>query len=119
MFAALPEPSRRGGRTMSGNRMDTAITEALDTANPGCAEAHRNTISIVSPQFFNQPVVQLFRPLAFQELDDLLSPVGKFGAISPTRVDCITQRHLFWIPRIPSILCQANFLNGSLTSKWR
>ncbi len=72
---------------------------------PLVGETHSNAISLVNPKFFNQPVVQLFRPLAFQELDDLLPPMGKFGAISPARVDCISEGHLFWITRIPSIFC--------------
>src|SRR5438045_7704989 len=86
---------------------------------PLVSEAHRNAISIVGPKFFNQPVVQLFRPLAFQELDDLLPPIGKFGAISPARVDCISQGHPLWITRIPAILFKANLLNRSHTTKWR
>ena len=43
---------------------------------PFVGETHGNAISIVSPQLFNQPVVQLSRPLAFQELNDLLPPCG-------------------------------------------
>src|SRR4029077_10815801 len=86
---------------------------------PFVSEAHCDAISIVGPKFLYQPVVELFRPLAFQKLNDLLPPIGKFAAISPARVDCISQGHLLWITRIPAIFCQANLLNGSLTSKWR
>src|SRR5205807_5874927 len=86
---------------------------------PFVGKTDRNAISVMSPKLFNQPVVQLFRPLAFQKLDDLLPPVGKLGAISPTRVDCVSKCNLFWITRIPTVFCQANLLNGSLTSKGR
>src|SRR6266436_6672747 len=86
---------------------------------PFVGETHGNAIPGVSPELFDQPVVQLFRPLARQKLDDFLSSIWKLGAISPTRVDCVSQSHLFRITRIPSIFRQANLLNGSLTSKRR
>src|SRR6266550_5438760 len=86
---------------------------------PFVGEAHGNAIPGVSPEFFDKPVVQFFRPLALQKLDDLLPSVRKLGAVSPTRVDCVSQGHLFRITRIPSIFRQANLLNGSLASERR
>src|SRR6266699_2071613 len=74
---------------------------------PFVGEAHGNAIPGVSPEFFDKPVVQLFRPLARQKLDDLLSSIRKLSAISPARVDRVSQSHLFRITRIPSIFCQA------------
>src|SRR6267143_5515449 len=86
---------------------------------PFVGETDRNAIAVMSPKLFNQPVVQLFRPFALQELDDLLAPLGKLGAISPARVYRVGEGHLFRVTRIPSIFSQPNLLNGSITSKGR
>src|SRR6202040_3211390 len=73
----------------------------------------------VSPELFDEPVVQLFRPLALQKLNDLLSSMRKLSAISPARVDSVSERNLFRIARIPAVFGQANLPNGSLTSERR
>ena len=86
---------------------------------PFVGETHRNSISIVGPKFLDQPVVQLFCPLSSEKFDDLLSANEKLGAISPTRVDGISKCHLFWIARIPAILCQSHLLNRSFASEGR
>src|SRR2546429_3592867 len=52
-------------------------------------ESHRNAVSVVSPDFFNESVVQLFRPLALEESNDFLPSVYEFRAISPARVNCV------------------------------
>ena len=76
---------------------------------PFVGEPHRNAIAIVRPKFLDQPVVQFFRPLPCEKFDDLLPPVGKFSAISPVRVDGVSERHLFWVARIPAILARRTF----------
>src|SRR4029077_11607577 len=86
---------------------------------PFVSEAHGNTISGVCPELFDEPVVQLFRPFAFQKLNDLLPSTEKLSPISPTRIDRVSECDLFRIARIPSIFGQANLLNGRLTSERR
>src|ERR1700731_3348207 len=44
---------------------------------PFVGEMDGGPVSVVSPELFDKPVVQLFRPLAFQKLDDLLSSIHK------------------------------------------
>src|SRR2546430_5832186 len=48
---------------------------------PFVSEAHGNTISGVSPELFDEPVVQLFGPFAFPKLDDFLSSTRKLSPI--------------------------------------
>src|SRR6266566_1575686 len=86
---------------------------------PFVSEAHGNAISGVRPELFDEPVVQLFRPFAFQKLDDFLPSTQKLRPVSPARIDCVSECNLFRIARIPSIFGQANLLDGSLTIEWR
>src|SRR5438067_7818174 len=45
---------------------------------PFVSETHRDAIAVVSPKLFDQPVVQLLRPLACKKFDDLLPAIGQF-----------------------------------------
>src|SRR5258708_7712891 len=56
---------------------------------PFVSEPHRDAIAGVSPEFLDQPVVEFFRPLPLQKLNNFLPSAWKLGAISPTRVDCV------------------------------
>ena len=64
---------------------------------PFVGEPHRDTISIVRPKLFDQPVVQFFCPFACEKFNDLLPPCGKFSAISPLRLEGVGESDLFWI----------------------
>src|SRR6266404_842509 len=50
---------------------------------PFVSEAHRDAISSESPELFDQPIVQLLGPFAFQKLNDFLSSIRKLSPISP------------------------------------
>src|SRR6266853_2670645 len=52
---------------------------------PFVSEAHGNTISGVCPELFDEPVIQLFGPFAFQKLDDLLPSPERIRPFSPAR----------------------------------
>src|SRR4029077_15156238 len=54
---------------------------------PFVGEAHGNTIFGECPELFDEPVVQLFRPFAFQKLNDFLSSIRKLSPISPARIE--------------------------------
>src|SRR5204863_5790921 len=86
---------------------------------PFVGETHRNAIAVVRPQFLDQAVVQFSRPFPCEKFDDLLTPVREFSAISPARIDGVSERHLFWIARIPAVLRQTDLLDRSLASKRR
>src|ERR1044072_8036860 len=51
---------------------------------PLICEAHGDAISVEGPQLLDEPVVEFFRPLAFEKPDDLRAAVGKLSAVSPT-----------------------------------
>src|ERR1700676_1923899 len=53
---------------------------------PLIREAHSNAIAGKGPKLFYKPVIQLFRPLASEEGDDVVSSVHKLGAVSPSRI---------------------------------
>ena len=38
------------------------------------------------PDFFDEPVVEFSGPLPREQRDDLLTPVGELGSISPARI---------------------------------
>src|ERR1700720_617419 len=86
---------------------------------PFVSEAHGNTISGVCPELFDEPVVQLFSPFAFQKLDDLLPSTEKLSPISPARIYSVSECDLFRIARIPSIFGQANFFDSRVAIEWR
>src|SRR6266540_948702 len=50
---------------------------------PFVSEPHGDTVCVVSPKLFDQPVVKFFGPLAFQKLNDLSSSSRELGAVSP------------------------------------
>src|ERR1700704_1151349 len=67
------------------------------------SEAHGDAISVMGPEFFDEPIVQFPAPLAFQECNDLLPSGRELGAVSPARIDGIRQRYFFGIARIPAV----------------
>src|SRR5713226_5379553 len=64
---------------------------------PFVSKAHGDTVSFERPKFFDQPIVQLFRPFASEKRDDFLPSVHKFRAVSPAWVNCVSQADLFRI----------------------
>src|SRR5437867_3208453 len=50
---------------------------------PFVGEPHGDTVCVVSPKLFDQPVVKFFSPLAFQKLNDLGPSSWELGTVSP------------------------------------
>src|SRR5688572_30441372 len=50
---------------------------------PFVGEAHRDAVFVKSPQLLDQAVVELARPFACQELNDLIAPGEKLGTVAP------------------------------------
>src|SRR5277367_4120755 len=82
-------------------------------------EPHCDSIAMECPQLFDEPVVQLSRPLSREKCDNLLSPVRKFGAVPPSRIDSVGKRDLLGVTRIPTVFSEANLLNGRLFREGR
>ena len=51
------------------------------------------------PDFFDEPVVEFSGPLPREQRDDLLTPVGELGSISPARVHGICKGCLLYTSR--------------------
>src|SRR4030095_15271637 len=86
---------------------------------PFVCEAHGNSVFVVSPKLFDQPIVEFFGPLALQKLNDLCPSSRELGAVSPARIGRIGESHLFRVTQIPSVFGRTKFLNGSLASERR
>src|SRR5438067_5435172 len=50
---------------------------------PFVSEPHGDTVCVISPKLFDQPVVKFFGPLAFQKLNDLGPSSRELGPVSP------------------------------------
>src|SRR4030081_2127574 len=81
-------------------------------------KSHCNAIPVVSPELFNEPIVQFPTPFALEERNDLLPSIDKLSAVSPARIYRVSQRHFFRIARVPAVFGHTNFLNGRFASKW-
>src|SRR6267378_5280670 len=79
---------------------------------PLIREAYCNPMSPESPKLLDQPVVQLFVPLARKKGGDLLPSIDELRAVPPARIRRIGQGDLLRIAGIPSIFRQTCFLGG-------
>src|ERR1700761_8939388 len=71
-------------------------------------ETDSNASFTVGPKLFDEPIVQLFRPLAPQECHDGIPADKELRAIAPTRIGRVGKRDCLWISRVPRILCFAH-----------
>src|SRR5262245_66503915 len=63
---------------------------------PLIRETHGNAVALTGPEFFDEPVVQLPRPFASQELLNRLPASQELGPIAPNAVGRIGQRYSLW-----------------------
>ena len=61
---------------------------------PLIGEADGDAVAREGPQFLDQPVIKLARPLAGQECNDLLVGRSKFGSVPPAALFAVCQRTL-------------------------
>src|ERR1700722_41009 len=71
-------------------------------------EADCDARATKGPKLLDQPVIQLFLPFASEKLNDLLSPGGEFGAITPLAVEGISEATVLWVARVPAVLGLTN-----------
>jgi hypothetical protein len=86
---------------------------------PFVGETHGDAVAIVSPKLFDQSVVQLFGPFAFQKLNDFLSSFRELGAISPTGINGVSKGDPLRITSVPGVFRQSDFLNCTLLRERR
>src|SRR5687768_5258500 len=60
---------------------------------PLVSEAHGDPRTVESPQLLDETIVELFRPLARQELHDLRAAGGKLGPVAPPAVFAVRERN--------------------------
>jgi hypothetical protein len=77
---------------------------------PLVGKANRYAVALTGPELLDQPIVEFLGPLASQKLLDGLAPDEEFRAIAPDAVGRVGHGHSLWVPRVPGIFGQANFL---------
>src|SRR5262245_42430989 len=82
---------------------------------PGCVvpfvgEAHRNAVAVAGPQFLDQAIVELARPLALKESDDLAAASQELVAVAPYAVRRVGERDAQRLAAVPGVLGQPHFL---------
>ena len=78
-----------------------------------------NPVVQKGPDFLDESVVQFSSPLPREQRDDLLTPVGELGSISPARVHGVCKRDFFRISAVPTVFGQSNLLDSGFQSKGR
>jgi hypothetical protein len=63
-----------------------------------------------SPKLLDQPVIELFGPLAPQKLNDRVAPGKELGAIRPAALFRVGKRDSLGLTSIPRIFNPADFL---------
>ncbi len=122
MGRSLMDASRRRIRPLSSNSQFSLPYRAEPAAGvivPFVGKAHGNAIPVEGPQLLDQPVVQLFRPLAPEKRDDLVPAVDELRTVSPVRLLRIRHGDFFRLTRVPGVFSEANLHNSRLASEWR
>src|SRR5665213_1388449 len=84
---------------------------------PLIREADGNPVSVERPQFLDQPVIELPRPLAGEEFDDLTAANREFCAIAPLALFGVDERHALRVATVPAVLGHANFCDCGVARK--
>src|SRR3954471_12891998 len=86
---------------------------------PFILEAYGDAVLIKAPEILDQTIVMFLLPFASQKGDDRLASPKEFGAVTPTAVLRIGQRHLDGIARIPGVFRHARLLRGGFAGEGR
>src|SRR5262245_15409666 len=90
---------------------------AIPTARvvvPFISEANGNAVALTSPKLLHEPIVELLRPLARQELPYRFAADQELGPVAPNAVRRIGERDALRIARVPGVLGHAHLLGRSL-----
>src|SRR5207302_11500286 len=85
-------------------------------------ETNGDAISVVRPEFLDEAVFQLARPLARQKGLDFVTASEEFGAVPPDAAGRIGERDARRIAAVPAILGGAHLLccaYGGKGGEWR
>jgi len=81
---------------------------------PLVCEPDCNPVLVKCPDFLDEPVVELFCPLPFQECDNGIASGETLGPVTPHTVRGVGKGNLFRVTGVPCIFSHANFLYRSL-----
>ena len=82
-------------------------------------KAHGDAVSPEGPEFLDQAIVELARPLALEEGFYGFAALEELGAIAPLAVRRVGQRDLRRIAAVPAILGKADLLGRGLLGEGR
>src|SRR5690348_12301027 len=85
---------------------------------PLVGEPHRDSVLAEGPDFFDQPVIELARPLARQERLDGLPALEKLRSIAPAAVGRVGKRDARGVARVPGVLGETCLLRCALEVEW-
>ena len=86
---------------------------------PFIGETHGDAVSLAGPQFLDQPVVQLPRPFAHEELLDRRAAGDELRPVAPYAIGRVGQRHALCVTAVPRVLGHAHLLRGGLRGEGR
>ena len=86
---------------------------------PFIGEAHGNSIVAETPEFFDEAVVQLPRPLSCQKRNDGRPSLEELGPVSPCAVHGISECHPRRIACVPPVLGCAHLLQRGFMGEGR
>ncbi len=75
-------------------------------------EAYGDACSVEGPELFDEAVVELPAPLSCEEGDDVGAAGDELCAVSPLAVDCVGERDLLGIARVPAVFGFSYFCGG-------
>src|SRR5882757_7328835 len=89
---------------------------------PFICKAHGYPVVAKRPDLFDQPILQLANPLAYEECLDGLAATNELGAVAPDAIHRIGKRYFGRIAGVPRVLRHAYLLRGCFRGerrKWR
>src|SRR5580700_1503402 len=78
---------------------------------PFVRKANGDAILAKSPDLLNKPVIEFFRPLAREKLDDRFTPGEKLRAVAPNAVGRVRTRHFVRIASVPRVFREPHFFH--------
>ena len=86
---------------------------------PFVLEAHGDVVAGEGPQFLDETIAIFCGPLTSEKVYDGGASGEELGAISPATVFRIGERDTDGVAAVPCVLCEADFLDGSLRCEGR
>src|SRR5215475_10696836 len=71
---------------------------------PFICEPHRDAVLPESPDFPDEPVIQLAGPFAREESFDRFAAMDELRTVPPTAVRRVSERDARWVARVPGVL---------------